>query len=148
MISSLDELVFSIPPQFYHLIERISDRIFPSTLNLNLSFTSLTIDFDSTSWYLYFLIFQSSKRSVSPIVMSRTPETAKKSSSKLVSKSTPKPPKAVVSEKKSDYVKENNSRIPSKRNTVEPPGFDRVILCLLVVDLLLCFNFVCGSNCT
>lgn len=57
--------------------------------------------------------------------MSRTPETAKKSSSKLVSKSTPKPPKAVVSEKKSDNVKENSSRIPSKRNTVEPPGFDR-----------------------
>merc|ERR1712176_1668967 len=66
------------------------------------------------------------KRSVSPIVVSRTPETAKKSSSKLVAKSTPKPPKVVAPERKTEVVKENNSRSSAKRNAAaEPPGFDR-----------------------
>ena len=87
-------------------------------------------------------LIQSSKRSVSPIVVSRTPETAKKSSSKLVAKSTPKPPKPVqVAERKSEVVKENHSKSSSKRNSsADPPGFDRVIIKCFNVMQCYCYR--------
>lgn len=62
--------------------------------------------------------YQSSKRSVSPIIVSRTPDSAKKSSSRLLAKATPKPPKVVVTENKVQIIKDK----PKKG----PPTFDRV----------------------
>ena len=56
--------------------------------------------------------------------MSRTPETAKKSASKLVAKATPKPPKVTVADTKVQAVKETSKTNAKKVSA--PPGFDKV----------------------